>query len=111
MDHPLCGSGVRWCVRADKIFAVPGMHVLDVTVDDRGRLVLSVESGQLESGCPACGVLAVGHGRRTHVLHDAPCFGRTTVLHWRKRVWRCREPLCRPTPSARPTTLRRPAQR
>ena len=94
MDHPMCGSGVRWCARADKIFAVPGMHVLDVTVDDRGRLVLSVESGQLEAGCPACGVLAVGHRRRTHVLHDAPCFGRTTVLHWRKRVWRCREQQC-----------------
>lgn len=58
------------------------------------RLVLSVESGQLEAGCPSCGVMAVGHGRRTHLLHDAPCFGRTTLLRWRKRVWRCREPQC-----------------
>jgi transposase len=90
----MCGAGVRWCARADAIFDVPGMHVLDVTVDDRDRLVLSVESGQLEAGCPACGVLAVGHGRRTHVLHDAPCFGRVTLLQWRKRVWRCREPQC-----------------
>jgi transposase len=76
------------------MFDVPGMHVLDVEVDDHGRLVLGVESGQLEAGCPACGVLAVGHGRRVHVLHDAPCFGRVTVLQWRKRIWRCREPLC-----------------
>lgn len=45
MDHPMCGPGVRWCARADMMFAVPGMHVLDVTVDDRGRLVLGVESG------------------------------------------------------------------
>src|SRR3954471_24670365 len=94
MDHPTCGPGARWCARADKMFAVPGMHVLDVGVEDHDRLVLSVESGQLEAGCPSCGVLAVGHGRRTHMLHDAPCFGRTTVLLWRKRVWRCREPLC-----------------
>jgi len=94
MDHPTCGPGVRWCARADAMFAVPGMHVLDVDVDDRGRLVLAVESGQLEAGCPTCGVLAVGHGRRTHLLHDTPCFGRTTLLHWRKRVWRCREPQC-----------------
>lgn len=62
------------------MFAVPGMHVLDVDLDGCGRLVLSVESGQLEAGCPSCGVMAVGHGRRTHLLHDAPCFGRTTLL-------------------------------
>src|SRR4051794_11062046 len=94
MDHPTCGPGARWCARADKMFAVPGMHVLDVGVEDHDRLVLSVESGQLEAGCPSCGVLGVGHGRRSHMLHDAACFGRTTVLLWRKRVWRCREPLC-----------------
>ena len=94
MDHPTCGPGVRWCARADRMFAVPGMHVLDVAVDEHGRLVLAVESGQLEAGCPSCGVLAVGHGRRVHVLHDAPCFGRVTLLQWRKRVWRCREPQC-----------------
>jgi transposase len=39
-------------------------------------------------------VLAVGHGRRLRVLHDAPCFGRVTVLRWLVRMWRCREPLC-----------------
>jgi transposase len=70
------------------------MHVLNVSVDDDNSLVLGVESGQLEAGCPSCGVLAIGHGHRTHVLHDAPCFGRVTVLQWRKRAWRCREPLC-----------------
>ena len=56
----MCGSGVRWCARADAMFDVPGMHVLDVEVDDRQRLVLTVESDQLEHGCPGCGVLAVG---------------------------------------------------
>jgi hypothetical protein len=35
----MCGSGVRWCARADAMFDVPGMHVLDVAVDERGRLV------------------------------------------------------------------------
>ena len=48
----------------------------------RQRLVLTVESGQLEAGCPACGVLAVGHGRRVRMLHDAPCFGRVTLVRW-----------------------------
>jgi hypothetical protein len=55
------------------MFAVSGMHVLDVEADDQ-RLVVTVESDQLEAGCPMCGVLAVGHGRRVHVVHDAPCF-------------------------------------
>jgi transposase len=68
----MCGSGARRCARADAILDVPGMHVLSVEIDDEQRLVLSVESGQLEAACPACGVVAVGHGRRVRVLHDAP---------------------------------------
>jgi transposase len=90
----MCGSGARWCARADAIFNVPDMHVLDVEIDDQQRLVLTIESGQTEAACPACGVLAVGHGRRVRVLHDAPCFGRITLLRWLVRMWRCREPAC-----------------
>jgi transposase len=56
----MCSSGVRWCARADAIFDVAGMHVLDVEVDDRQRLVLTVESGQVEAACPRCGVMAIG---------------------------------------------------
>ena len=66
-------------------------------VDDQQRLVLTVESDQLEHGCPGCGVLAVGHGRRCRVLHDAPSLGRVTVLRWLSRVWRCLEPDCATT--------------
>jgi transposase len=94
MDHPTCGSGARWCARADAIFDVPDMHVLEVEVDDEQRLVLTVESGQLEAACPTCGVLAVSHGRRVRMLHDLPCFGRVTLLRWLVRIWRCREPQC-----------------
>jgi transposase len=52
----------RWCARADAIFDVPDMHILNVTIDDQQRLVLTIESGRLEAGCPGCGVLAAGHG-------------------------------------------------
>jgi len=93
----MCGPGTRWCTRADAIFDVPGMHVTEVQVDDQQRLVLTVESDQLEHGCPGCGVLAVGHGRRRRVLHDAPSLGRVTVLRWLSRVWRCLEPNCATT--------------
>jgi transposase len=73
VPHSMCGSGARWCARADAIFDVPNMHVLEVEVDSQQRLVLTVESGRLEAPCPTCGVLAVGHGRRARMLHDVPC--------------------------------------
>jgi len=71
----MCGSGMRWCARADAIFDVPNMHVLDVEVDDQSRLMLTVESGHGEAACPRCGVMAIGHGRRVRMLHDAPMPG------------------------------------
>ena len=70
-----CGPGARWCARADALFDVAGMHLLDVDRDDRGRLLLTVETDQAAMGCRSCGVVAVGHGRREHRVHDAPCFG------------------------------------
>jgi hypothetical protein len=56
VPHFMCGLGARWCARADAIFDVVGMHVLDVEVAELQRLVLTVESGQLEAACPGCGV-------------------------------------------------------
>ncbi len=46
MDHCTCAPGARWCSRTDAIFGSAGMHVIDVARDDRGRLVLSVETDQ-----------------------------------------------------------------
>jgi transposase len=94
VSHCTCGAGALWCPRADSLFNLPGMHVLDVTGGPRGELVLTVESDQAVTGCPTCGVVAVGHGRRVHRLHDAPCFATTTVVLWRKRIWRCAESAC-----------------
>jgi transposase len=90
----MCGSGARWCARADAMFDVAGLHVLDVAIDEQERLVLTVESDQVSAACPSCGVLASSHGRRVRVLHDAPCFARVTLVRWLVRIWRCREPSC-----------------
>jgi transposase len=95
VPHSMCGSGARWCARADAIFDVADMHVIEVLIDVQQRLVLTVESGQLEAACPGCGVMAIGHGRRVRTLHDAPCFGRVTLVRWLMRIWRCGEPACR----------------
>src|SRR4051812_27161278 len=94
MEHCTCGSAVPWCARADALFNLPGVHVLDVARDQRDRLIVSVETDADVGGCPSCGVVAVGHGRRIHAAADAPCFGAVTVVRWRKRVWRCAEPAC-----------------
>jgi transposase len=94
MEHCTCGSTAPWCARADALFNLPDVHVLDVARDARDRLVVTVETDADIGGCPSCGVVAVGHGRRVHVAADAPCFGAVTVIRWRKRVWRCVEPAC-----------------
>ncbi|MFG2629807.1 hypothetical protein [Streptomyces sp. NPDC048473] len=74
------------------------MHVLDVTRDPnvgggQGLVVLDVESDADLTGCPDCGVVAVGHGRHVQSLHDAPPFGTPVRVRWRKRIWRHPEPL------------------
>ncbi|MFD9220175.1 hypothetical protein ACFWDI_09190 [Streptomyces sp. NPDC060064] len=56
------------------------MRALDVTRDPdvgggQGLVVLDVESDADPTGCPDCGVVAVGHGRHHQTLHDAPSFG------------------------------------
>ncbi|MBI4943374.1 MAG: ISL3 family transposase [Actinobacteria bacterium] len=100
MQHCTCGCAARWCARADALLRVPGFHVVEVIerpvdrVARLRRLELVVETDDEAAGCPSCGVLAVGHGRREHFAADAPCFGVSTIIRWRKRVWRCPEPAC-----------------
>ncbi len=69
------------------------MRVLDVEADGRG-LQLTVETDTQVEGCRGCGVLAVRHDRRDHLLHDAPFGHRRVRVRWRKRIWRCAEPAC-----------------
>jgi transposase len=76
------------------MFGVPGVRVLAAVQDRGGGLRLTVETDQQLEGCRACGVLAVPHGRREQLLHDAPFGHRHVRVLWRKRVWRCTEPAC-----------------
>lgn len=75
------------------MFNSDGMHVLDVHRGHR-RLVITVETDAAMTGCPECGVIAVGHGRRRVTAADAPCFGTPVRVVWLKRIWRCPEPDC-----------------
>jgi transposase len=82
-----------YCGNCDLLVGLQGLHVLEV---QRGpdQLRVTVESEPSLMGCPACGVVAVSHGRRDVLLIDAPSFGRPVRLVWRKRTWCCLEPLC-----------------
>jgi transposase len=75
------------------MFNSDGMHVLDVRRGHR-KLVITVETDADVTGCPCCGVVAVGHGRRRVTVSDAPCFGAAVLIVWLKRVWRCAEADC-----------------
>jgi transposase len=83
-----------YCQRCDVLVGLPGLHVTAVDRDE-GGLRVQVESGPpAVMGCPSCGVVAHAHGRQTVELIDAPCFTSPVRLSWRKRRFRCREPLC-----------------
>ena len=67
------------------MFAVDGFHVAGV--EHRGdMIVVDVQSDAVVVGCPACGVLAEGCGRRVHRLADAPAFGLPVQARWSKRL-------------------------
>ncbi len=94
-----CVEPGGYCARVDTLFNLAGVHVLDVVWRDRSGKVpvglrLTVESHPAETGCPGCGVVAVGHGRRLRRLHDIPAFGAPVELVWRQRRYRCAEPAC-----------------
>ena len=79
----------RYCARVDTLFNLPGVHVLDVAwQEQRGRrpagLRLTVKTGAVETGCPGCGVIAQGRGRRPRLLHDIPALGAPVELVWRQ---------------------------
>jgi hypothetical protein len=56
------------------------MYVLEVEDDADGRLIVTVESDQVETGYPSCGVIAASHGRRPRMRHDADNPARPTDL-------------------------------
>lgn len=75
------------------MLGMAGMCVLEVR-DVKGELELIIETDADLVGCTGCGVRAVSHGRRETLVRDLPMAGRPTRLRWRKRLWRCHEPLC-----------------
>jgi transposase len=83
------GSGVS------ALLGLGGFVVTTQLLDDAsGEWWLAVETIEDRAWCAACGVRAVGHGRRRVVVRDLPMADRPVVLVWAKRLWRCAEPVC-----------------
>lgn len=80
------------CSRCDLLLGLDGVGVEHV--DGRaGLLNVTVSSPPSPPGCPSCGVVAAGRGRRRRVLHDVPGATRVRIV-WRQRVWRCGDAGC-----------------
>lgn len=75
------------------MLGLAGFVVLGVA-DVDGELEVRVETTASRVGCPECGVVAWSHDRRDVLVRDVDAFGRRARVRWRKRVWRCHEPLC-----------------
>ena len=68
-----CRALGGYCDRCDLLVGLQGLHVIGVDRDDgSGALTVTVESKPEAMGCPGCGVVAHGHGRREVRLVDAP---------------------------------------
>ncbi len=82
--------------RSDSACVLVGMDALVVKVAEErdGELYVLVETKPGPVGCPTCGVLAESKGRRATLVRDLEIAGRPTVLVWRKRRWRCKDPDC-----------------
>jgi transposase len=78
---------------AEALLGLSGFRVLEVT-ETADELVVRIETTATVVGCEACGIRAEAHDRVEVAIRDLPCFGRPARLVWRKRRWRCREPLC-----------------
>ena len=83
------GSGVSALLGLDGF--VVRAQLLD---EDSDEWWLAVETAEDRAWCPACGVRAVGHGRRRVKVRDLPLADRPVGLVWAKRLWRCPEPAC-----------------
>jgi hypothetical protein len=62
-----------------RLLGLPGFVVV-AAGEVGGELEVLIETTQTVTGCPDCGVLAVPHGRREHMVRDVPSANRAVRL-------------------------------
>jgi zinc-finger of transposase IS204/IS1001/IS1096/IS1165 len=78
---------------ASRLLGLGGFQLVSAELQG-GEWRLVVQTTATVVGCGSCGVRATPHGRRLVRVRDLPIGGRSVVLWWRKRLWRCRESAC-----------------
>lgn len=76
------------------LVGLPAITVLGVEDDPGEPLRVHVETTMVGVGCSGCGTRAWLKDQRPVALVDLPAFGRSAVLVWHKRRWRCPERAC-----------------
>jgi transposase len=82
--------------RSESAVAVLGLEgfVLLAAVEVDGELHQLVETEAAAVGCAGCGSRALSKGRRRTKVRDLSCGGRSVVVVWVKRLWRCGDADC-----------------
>ena len=75
------------------LIGLPDVNILEVT-ETLDRLQVTIETRNTRPVCPSCGGGVQVKDRAMVRLVDLPCFGRPTVLLWRKFRWSCSSPAC-----------------
>jgi len=83
-------DATRMC---ELLVGLPDVNVLEVIERD-DTLMVTVETRGPRPGCGGCGGTAIVKDRTDVSLADLPCFGRRTILVWRKVRWACPSPVC-----------------
>jgi transposase len=84
------GDATRMC---ELLVGLPDVNVLEVVERD-GQLVVTVATRGARPLCGECGGSVSVKDRTDVSLADLPCFGRRTVLVWRKLRWSCPAAAC-----------------
>ena len=86
----MSSDATRMC---ELLVGLPEVTVLDVVGRGDG-LIVTIETRGQRPVCVACGGPVVVKDRTDVVHADLACFGRPTVLVWRKVRWSCRSLSC-----------------
>lgn len=72
---------------------IPDIRVLQTSIDERGEIIITIESTKAGAPCRQCGKwITKLHGREESVtIRHLPAFGRRTSLRYRPKRYQCQD--------------------